>query len=61
MNLDGTYDYIGSSMEELAKALTENTTATLNDARVQLESKVAAANVVKGLEDLGKEANNSNL
>jgi hypothetical protein len=32
MNLDGSFTYIGSSMDDLAAAIAENTSATLKEA-----------------------------
>jgi hypothetical protein len=34
MNLDGTYTYLGKSLDNLADVIFDNTEATLNSARV---------------------------
>jgi hypothetical protein len=48
MNIDGSFDYMGTSIDKLTEAIQLNTEATLNNARKQLESKVVAAEVIDG-------------
>jgi hypothetical protein len=57
MNIDGSFDYMGTSIDNLVKAIQANTEATLDDARRQLESKVAAGQIIDNIstdtKDLG--------
>ena len=45
-NLDGTYTYLGTSMDKLVAAIQENSEATLESSKVQLKTKVDAADVM---------------
>jgi hypothetical protein len=47
MNYDGSYDYLGSSIEDLVDALRENTNTLLQNAETQLRTKVAGANIME--------------
>ncbi len=50
MNYDGSYDFIGSSLDVLNQALRENTQATLDEARIQMQTKIKTADLIDAMD-----------
>jgi hypothetical protein len=46
MNYDGSWDYMGDSIESLAEALRENTRTQLKNAETQLRTSLATSSII---------------
>jgi hypothetical protein len=51
--LDGTYTYIGGTMEDLISAINENTSAQLNKAVDQFNTKLSMVDLMKDMDQVG--------